>query len=225
MRISFFLVPLLVSLSCSLFCSPALAKSKSKVRAELEALKAIEPTVEETQEQSLRFFKVHPDKVNAMRAGASWKAIVPFFEVSGGGTAAGINETTLLDEYQPINRELSIDENLPWIKRSSQGQTGELRMRMAWNLPNLLFNPEELDVASLMVAQKDVISTITQLFYECRRLQLTLIAHPPADPAARITMEMRIEELTARLTGMTGGWFQRELDAALAEPEDEDEES
>ena len=162
--------------------------------------------------------------LNAMRAGAAWKNIVPYFEVTGGGSAAGINETTLLDEYQRIDPSLSIEDNLPWVKRGSVGQAGDVRVRLSWNLPRLMFNPEELDVSSLMVAQKDVISTITQLYYERRRLQLSLLANPPEDPAARLTLEMRIEELTARLSGMTGGWFQAELDAALAEPEDGEED-
>ena len=82
-------------------------------------------------------------------------------------------------------------------------------------MPNLLFNPEELDVSSLMMAQKDVINTVTQLYYERRRVQVQLLAAPPRDPVARIQLEMRIEELTARLSGLTGGWFQEALDAGL----------
>jgi|GEM_PF-1284506 len=224
LRFSLSLASMLCCAAALLTTSPALAKSRSKVQAELEAIKALEPTVEETQRRALEFFQVHPDKVNAMRAGASWKNIVPYFEVTGGGSAAGISETTLLDEYQRIDPELSVEDNLPWVKRGSTGQAGDVRVRLSWNLPRLMFNPEELDVSSLMVAQKDVISTITQLYYERRRLQLSLLANPPDDPAARLTLEMRIEELTARLSGMTGGWFQAELDAALAEPEGEDNE-
>lgn len=203
---AFLLAALLVPLWLA---APSASAQRTDLERKLEKLKAREPSVEEVQERSMRFFRVDKDRVNGMRAGAAWKAAVPWLELSGGATTAGIDETTLLDEYQPIERDL------PWVKRNATGSAFEGRARASWNLPNLLFNPEELDVSSLMMAQKDVINTVTQLYYERRRVQVQLLAQPPSDPAARIQLQMRIEELTARLSGLTGGWFQDALDAGL----------
>ena len=204
----------LVALACAMLgativATPAFAQGRTDIEEKLDRLKMREPIVEEVQQRSLEFFRVDNGRVNGMRAGAAWKAAVPWVEFTGGATGAGINETTLLDEYQPI------ENDLPWVKRNANGQAFEGKARLSWNLPNLLFNPEELDVSSLMMAQKDVINTVTQLYYERRRVQVQLLAAPPRDPVARIQLEMRIEELTARLSGLTGGWFQEALDAGL----------
>lgn len=188
---------------------PAAAQKKTGLDSRLAKLKAREPLVEEVQDRAMRFFRVDPDRVNGMRAGAAWKALVPWFEISGGATNAGVNETTLLDEYQPI------ESDLPWVKRSANGTAVEGKARASWNLPNLLFNPEELDVSSLMMAQKDVINSVTQLYYERRRLQVQLMARAPRDPVERIQLEMRIEEITARLNGVTGGWYQQALEGGM----------
>lgn len=182
------------------------------VADELKALKAKEPTVEQVQQAALRSFGVHPERVAGMRAGASWKAAIPMLELSGGATGAQIDDTTILDEYDP---------DKPWVIRGASGTAGEVRATLAWDLPRFVYNPEELDVARLATTQKDVITHATQVYFARRRLQLQLITSPQSDPAKRAAQELRVEELTAVLSGLTGGWFAEALKDKPAKPKPE----
>jgi hypothetical protein len=189
----------LILIAALLFTTSAFADD---VTDELKALKAKEPTIEQVQQAALTHFGVHGDRVAGMRAGASWKAAIPVLEVSGGATGATIDDTTILDEYDP---------DKPWVIRGASGNAVEVRTTLAWDLPRFIYNPEELDVARLATVQKDVITHVTQVYFARRRLQLQLASSRSADPTKRAAQELRVEELTAVLSGLTGGWFAKAL--------------
>ncbi len=176
------------------------ARADDDVAPALAALKAKEPPIEAVHAAALKHFGVHPDRIAGLRAAATWKAAVPTFEVSGGATGATIDDTTVLDEYDPSK---------PWVTRGATGSALELRTTLAWDLPRIVFNSEELDVAALADVQRDVITRVTQVYFARRRVQVALMIEK--DPARRISQELRVDELTALLSGMTGGWFAEAL--------------
>src|SRR5688500_13190847 len=95
----------------------ALAVSaQSDAEDALKKLRKSEPPIEAVQRAALDHFGVHPDRVSGMRAGAAWKAAIPTLEVSGGATGATINDTTILDEYDPVT---------PWVVRGASGNALE----------------------------------------------------------------------------------------------------
>lgn len=197
MRPPLVLLPLL---TCVLCIAALPTRADDDAATALDAIKAKEPPIAAVQAEALKHFGVHPERVAGLRAAASWKAAVPTFEVSGGATGATIDDTTVLDEYDPSK---------PWVTRGASGSALELRTTLAWDLPRFVFNTEELDVAALADVQRDVIAGVTQLYFARRRAQLALMAEK--DPARRLALELRVEELTALLSGMTGGWFAEAL--------------
>ena len=178
--------------------SPRAARSVSGRVAELKR----EPSVREVQEAALRYFKVNQDQVASMRGRAAWKALLPVTEVSGGYTRSDMDVDTM-------NLEFARDE--PWVIRGAGGKAYEIRGKLAWNLPQLIFNAEELDVASLAGLMEGILKEATRLYFMRRRLQVDMILTPPTDQASLLTKELRLEELTGLIDAMTGGWFQREL--------------
>jgi hypothetical protein len=60
--------------------------------------------------------------------------------------------------------------------------------------------------------RNDIIDEITRLYFERRRIQVELLQNPPKDLTKRVDKELRVEELTANIDGMTGGYFSREMD-------------
>ena len=88
-----------------------------------------------------------------------------------------------------------------------------VRGKATLNLPRLIFNPEELDVASLAGLVEGILKESTRLYYMRKRLQVDMVLKPPTDQATLISKRLRIEELTAMLDAMTGGWYQKALDA------------
>lgn len=171
-----------------------------------------EPSVREVQEAALRNFQVNTEQVNSLRSRASSKALAPVFEVSGGYAVSNMNEET--DHYE-YNFVRSLTGN-PWIARGADGNGYDVRAKLSWNFPQLIFNAEELDVASLAGLVEGLLKESTRLFFMRRRLQIEMILNPPKDRASVLTKELRLEELTGLIDAMTGGWFQGELDRLAA---------
>jgi len=171
----------------------------------LERLK-LEPTCPETQKEALAYFNINKERVQSFRKGARLKALAPVFEVSGGYSDAALDERTKQD---PVYK---FETWGYWMEKASAGTGWDIRGKLAWNFPQLVFNAEVLDVASLAGLVQGILKEVTRLYYMRRRLQLDLILNPPADEATRLTKELRLEELTALLDAMTGGYFQRELE-------------
>jgi hypothetical protein len=174
-----------------------------QTQVKLDALKA-EPGVRDVQEAALQYFSVNTEQVNSMRSRASWKAMAPVVEVSGGFVDSSLNETTDHYEYN----------FLPWVTRGAAGEGFDVRGKLAWNLPQLVFNAEELDVASLAGLVEGLLKESTRLYYMRRRLQVDMILTPPADQASLLTKQLRLEELTGLIDAMTGGWFSQALESA-----------
>ena len=183
---------------------PAVVSGQQDIKAKLQLLKG-EPNVRAVQEAALRYFRVNRDQVTSMRSRAGWKALLPVAEISGGYTRSKLDEDTI---------NLEFDANSPWIVRGAGGTGYEVRSKLSWNLPQLVFNAEELDVASLAGLIEGMLKETTRLYFMRRRLQIDMILTPANDLATLLTKRLRLEELTALLDAMTGGWFQSALDRA-----------
>ncbi|MFT5430004.1 MAG: hypothetical protein ACI9OJ_000677 [Myxococcota bacterium] len=176
--------------------------SAQEVREQLKKLKA-EPNVRQVQEAALGYFKVNQNSVASMRSRASAKAAVPVLEVSGGFARSIQDETAQ-------NYSVFIDGS-DWIVKGASGDSFDIRGKLTWDLPRLIFNAEELDVASLAGLMEGILKESTRLYFMRRRLQVDMILTPPADQATLISKQLRLEELTALIDAMTGGWFQERL--------------
>lgn len=92
--------------------------------------------------------------------------------------------------------------------RSSPGQ--EIALRATWELSALLTPapPPSAAGASERARRRDeAAQRATELWFERRRLQLTLLLDPPAAPLARAELELEIARRTAELDVLTGGLF------------------
>jgi hypothetical protein len=176
-----------------------LAQSKNAAFLRIKA----EPTCIEVQKAALAHFDVDREKVRAFRRGASTKAAVPIVEVAGGYSRADLDEDTF--------NYLEFPGNDPWLTKGAGGSAWDARTRLSWNLPELVFNAEVLDIASLAGMVQGLVKEVTRLYYMRRRLQYDMALNPPADETSRITKEVRLEEMTALMDALTGGWFQEEL--------------
>jgi hypothetical protein len=192
-----------IAVALTVLSVATVAQAQDK-QAALDRLK-LEPTCPEVQEAALAYFNIDKERVNSFRRGASLKALMPVVEFSGGFADANLIESSK-------NAEWPFDVHGYWLEKDSGGNAWDARGKLAWNLPQLVFNAEVLDVASLAGLVQSVLKEVTRLYYMRRRLQLDLILNPPADEGTRLTKELRLEELTALLDAMTGGYYQRQLE-------------
>jgi len=107
-------------------------------------------------------------------------------------------------------------------EHASRG-TVTVGVRAHWNLDRLIFNAETLDVTSLVGVQEGLLREITSLYFTRRRLMTMVALAPPQDPNEEITEQLRLDEIAANLSALTGGYFGRELKRRFAEDDEDDE--
>lgn len=92
-----------------------------------------------------------------------------------------------------------------------QGQTQEIKLRLRWQLDNLVMSSERIRVineAQDVVKLRDkVLAEVTRLYFERRRLQVERLLAPKIDLMAQVKDELRLLELTANIDALTGGAF------------------
>lgn len=171
-----------------------------------------EPTVTDVQHAALRFFKVHPERVASYRTGATWKALMPDVEVSF-NNEVGRNDLTRHNiQYMVYEKS----QGYPFFE-SEEGKRGSyvIGVRAHWALDRLIFNPEILDVSSLVGVQEGLLREITSLYFTRRRLLTSMTLNPPQDPNEEITEQLRLEEIGANIDALTGGFLSREIKKRL----------
>ena len=57
----------------------------------------------------------------------------------------------------------------------------------------------------------DIVDEVTRAYFERRRLQVRLLTDPPGDQQALLDQELRLQELTALIDGLTGGQFSQRM--------------
>jgi len=87
-----------------------------------------------------------------------------------------------------------------------------LEARATWRLDRLMFDDVELRIASLgqqrAKARAAVAAQTTALFYKRRAAQIETLWHPPDTIEDQVRRDLVLDELTAQLDALTGGWWQ-----------------
>ena len=164
-----------------------------------------EPSIEEIREAAIRYAEVHPEKIRRWREAASRKAWLPTlrFEYQRGHDweSSTYFYSTTTQKYK--------DDDI------TKGRDSEWSVSLTWNLGDLIWNSDQtsIDVRSrLMVKLRDeILSEVTHLYYERRRLQIELLLDPPDDLKERIEKELRLQELTAEIDALTGSYLSKRL--------------
>jgi hypothetical protein len=165
---------------------------------------AHEPKVREVQIAAIRFYNVSPERISSLRSRTRSKALVP-------GISIGV--TNSLSSFQ-LNVDDIVFRNRTTSARIEDQSADFLGFTASasWGLDRLVFNAEELDVMSLIGIQDGIQREVTALYYVRRRLQIELQLNPPTSLEARLSGQLRLEELTGLLDAYTGGFFSREIE-------------
>ncbi|MBN2096915.1 MAG: hypothetical protein JW714_00390 [Candidatus Omnitrophica bacterium] len=164
-----------------------------------------EPTIQQVQEAALRYGEViHPDNIKALRRDARLKALLPTFSVGA--------DRNVTDVYHWEGGSTTI-VNDDFLRKGKD--IVEWDASLSWNLGDLVFSEQVrlIDSNARLAVQlrEDIISEVTRLYYERRKLQTELILTPAQTTQEKLNQTLRLEELTANIDGLTGGYFSRRL--------------
>jgi photosystem II stability/assembly factor-like uncharacterized protein len=154
-----------------------------------------EPSVREVQDIAIQYAEVYPGKIQGWRKGAKYRSILP---------------------------ELSVDydRTVTYDSGSDQYYRGpyDWGVSAKWDLADLIWNPyqKDIDVRSRLMVQlrDDVLDEVTHLYFERKRLQTELTLYPPNDAKVKLEKELRLQEVTAGIDALTGGYFSRRLNGS-----------
>lgn len=57
----------------------------------------------------------------------------------------------------------------------------------------------------------DVLNEVTRLYFERRRVQIEFLTSPPKEIATKLEKTLRLQELTAGIDALTGGYLSNRL--------------
>jgi hypothetical protein len=162
----------------------------------LEA-RAAEPAASEVVAEALRYFRVNPEAIDSIRTSARTRALLPL-------VAAGYR----YDDDKFVRLEMQSPDMIQNDEDTNR-RTNAISIGAVWDLRELVFNPAEVQSYGLVGVQRDLILEVTRSYFLRKQLLLLRKTKPPEDPVSAATLDLRIEEYTALLDVMTGGWFTR----------------
>lgn len=154
-----------------------------------------EPTIAETIHEAMRFFRLETSRVDDMRTNMHLRALMPIITVNY--RFDNLAYTSFLNqELMPLRSWNN------WNQINQAGSAG-----LTWDLREAVFNPAEVQLFGAVSIQRDIILEITRTYFARKQLLIRMALSPPMEIVARDTLLLRIEEFTALIDVLTGGWF------------------
>lgn len=161
---------------------------------------ANEPSISAVQAAAVRYAEVHPDKIAGWRRAAARKALLPTLSFD-----------TDLDKDRNVDVDRGGTGDPDRFIVGPEEESFAWSFDVSWNLGELIWNDDQTSIDSrskLMVElREDILNQVTHLYYERRRLQAEIALSPTGDLAVQIEKDLRLQELTAQLDALTGGFL------------------
>ena len=163
-----------------------------------------EPSIKEIQKAAIQYAEVHPSKIEEWRKAAARRAWLP-----------NLSFNTGIDTNQNVDLDRGGTNDPDKFIIGPPEKSFDWSVGVSWNLSELIWNNDQtsIDTRSRLMVQlrDDILNEVTHLYYERRRLQVEMAAAPMRDLPIQIEKEIRLEELTANIDGLTGGYLTNRL--------------
>ncbi len=163
-----------------------------------------EPKIRDVQEAAIKYAEVSPEKISQWRKKAATKAILPQVSV-------GLDRnSTDLWHWEGGSTTKTDDDTL----RRGQDNV-DWDVSLSWDLSELIWNDDQTSIDSrskLMVELRDdILDQVNKLYFERLRVRSELDNLALEDRNKMFDKQLRLEELTASLDSLTGGYYSAQL--------------
>ena len=175
-----------------------------------------EPEIGPVRRAALRYLELERGRMRSMAARARARGWLPEVELRGG--YGGLRR-----RGEDWDQTFSSGEDRLYFDRDQRRERDfDVQALLRWELGDTVYHPEELDVAKehreVIELRDEVLDELTQIYFERRRVLLSLAAHPdPRDPEA-VRLRLRAAELASGLDAWTGGWWRARSPASPRDP-------
>jgi len=174
---------------------------------ELQAGLAHEPTIQEVHRLAIEYAEVGRAKIERWRRQARRRAWLPDLDIGVDSSRDWSSSDSIWGSYSGGGQHYIGPDD------KTRGEDIGWDVSLSWDLGDMIWSTDQTTIDSrskLMVElREDILSEVTRLYFERRRIQAELAAGGQGDPGARFDREIRLAELTALIDGLTGGAFSR----------------
>ncbi|MFH0913302.1 MAG: YCF48-related protein [Candidatus Omnitrophota bacterium] len=165
---------------------------------------ANEPKINEVQQAAIEYAEVEPGKIMRWRRQVAKKALLPKVSV-------GLDRNVTDLWHWEGGSTTKTDDDILRRGRDSI----EWDIALSWDLGELIWSDDQtsIDVRSRLMVQlrDDILDEVTRLYFERIRLKREIDDLSIEDRKKRFEKELKLEELTASLDALTGGYFSRQI--------------
>ena len=113
------------------------------------------------------------------------------------------------------------NKNIWSTENSDERQyNNNLGFQFEWEFGDFLFNPDQVRISDeardLVELRNDVLEEVTQFYFQRRQLQIDLLLSPAEELRERLRLELQLQEVTANIDYLTGGYLTQRLNDAKA---------
>jgi len=163
-----------------------------------------EPGINSVQNAAIKYAEVDAEKIKRWRRQAAKKAILPQISV-------GMDRNSTDLWHWESGSSTKADDDC--LRRGKD--TVDWDISLSWDLSRLIWSDDQtsIDVRSRLTAQLrgDILDEVNKLYFERIRLKVELDNLAIEDRNKRFEKNLRIEELTASLDALTGGYFSKQI--------------
>ncbi|MDD5594834.1 MAG: hypothetical protein PHY94_01180 [Candidatus Omnitrophica bacterium] len=189
-------------------CDSGIFKSKVNIGRTIGRTKVKQdlyyPTIRQVQEAAIKYADVEPKKIIRWRKQAAKRAYFP-------KVSAGVNRDTGDLWHWESGSSTKAGDDYLMKGRDSVGWD----VTLTWDLAEIIWSDAQtsIDTRSRLTVQlrEDVLDEVTKIYFERIRLIRDLDNLSLEDRQKREEKELRLEELSAYLDGLTGGYFLKEV--------------
>lgn len=173
-----------------------------------------EPTISEVQRAAIQYANIDPSRIDTWYRASLSQALVPQVKVT-------VGHDTDEDDSLSSSSTISVSGGTVTIgpdditRGESTDYDWSYRLSLDWDLNELVFNKDQLSISGesedMVELRNDIVDEVSKLYFDRRRLQIEMVLNPSADLKMQIRNELRLQELTAALDALTGGYFARAL--------------
>lgn len=183
-------------------------RSGYKQESAMEIYYKDEPKISDIQNAAIKYAEVEPEKILRWRRQAAKRAILPKVTISADRDR---NRTIASSIWGIYGNGTSPGRYFAGPDDETRYKNNNWSVSLTWELGDLIFsdNQANIDVRSRLMVQlrDDVLDEVTKLYFERIRVKAELNNLSIEDRKKRFDNELKLQELTAQLDGLTGGYF------------------
>ncbi len=170
-----------------------------------------EPSVRDVQLAAVRFAEIDSHSFSEWRQKAREKGLWPdLVQLTMGHDTDDDRDYTRTNTISMTGGTAYVGPDKETWKRGTDDDF-DYQLRLRWKLQDYCFSNDMLRVSTQTEKQVEfrqtVMEDVTELYFERRTLQVEMILQPDVQIQVRMKRELRLQELTAAIDGLTGGYF------------------